>query len=83
MAFDFVYQVIILKAVYKKANSLEKTLMLGKVHGRRGQKRMRWLGNITDPMDVDLSKLQEMVRTRTPGCSPGGHRVPCDIATEQ
>ena len=45
-----------------RANSLEKTLMLGKIEGlrRRGQQRMRMLDDITDSMDMSLSKLQEM-----------------------
>ena len=50
----------------RKADSLEKTLMLGKIEGRRRRacQRMRWLNGITDAMDMDLGKLQEMVRDR-------------------
>ena len=58
------------------ANSLEKTLMLGKTEGRRRRRRqrIRWLDSITDSMDMNLSKLREMVKDRE-ACSPRGCRV--------
>ena len=50
----------------QRANSLEKTLMMGKTEGkkRRGQQRMRWSDSVTDSLDMNLSKLQEMVKDR-------------------
>ena len=48
----------------QRANSLEKTLMLGKIEGRRGRQRMRWLDSIIDSMDINMSKLWEIRKDR-------------------
>ena len=61
----------------RTAGSLEKTLMLGRIEGtrRRGQQRIRLLDGITDSVDINFSKLQEIVKDRESWCVAGSHGV--------
>jgi len=64
-------------------NSLEKSLMLGKIEGRRrGRQKMRWLDSITDTMDMNLGKFREMVRDRQTWCA-AAHGVTKSDTTER
>ena len=70
----------------QRADSLDKTLMLGRIEGRRrrGQQKISWLDGIIDSMDMNLSKLWEIAKDGSlVCCSPCGHRVRHDLATEQ
>ena len=71
----------------RRADSLEKILMMGKIDGKkiRGQQRIRWLASITNSMDMNSSKLQEIVEREEPGMlqSMESKRVRHDLTTEQ
>ena len=71
----------------KRADSLEKPLMLGKIEGkrRRGQQRMRWLDSVTDSMDMNLSKLSDIVKDREVWHATvhGISKCPTNLVTEQ
>ena len=71
----------------QRADSLEKALVLGKIDSRRrrGRQRMRWLGGVTDTMDMSLSKLREIVKDREVCCAAVHRvsRVTHNLVTEQ
>ena len=83
---NWCFWTVVLEKTLQKADSFEKTLMLGKIEGRRrrGRQRMRRLDGITDSMDMSLSKLQSWWWTGKPGMleSMGSQRVGHDWATE-
>ena len=67
----------------RRTDSLEKTVMLGKIEGRRRRRQsLRWLAGITDSMDMSFSKLQEIVKDREAWC-PRGCRVGHDFTEQQ
>ena len=70
----------------RRVDSLEKTLMLGKIEGktRRGRQRMKWLDSVTNSMDMNWSKLQETVKDRKPGMlHPWDHKESDTTVSEQ
>ena len=71
----------------KRVNSLEKTLMLGKIEGKRrkGQQRIWWIDSVTSSMDMNFSKLWKIVKDRKAWCaaSMGSQKVKHDLATKQ
>ena len=83
---EYLLEGLMLKLQYfshlmQRANSLKKTLMLGKMEGRRkgGQQRMRWLDGITDSMDMNLSRLQEVAKDGRLACGSPQSRKELDV----